>query len=379
MPVKEIESKTLLRKSKKIDSWFLSRYGMNLYRGCLHDCIYCDGRAEKYNVKGDFEKDVAVKVNAINLLRRELSPKRKRIPFKKCYVMIGGGVGDSYQPIEEKYKLTRQALELVYEHNFPAHVLTKSTLVKRDIDILKKIDEKNRAIVSFSLSSADEKLSSIFEPNVPPPQERLDTIRLLKREGLSCGMFLMPVIPLLSDTKEQMENTLKKAKESGVDFIIFGGMTLKTGRQKDYFYNVLKKHYPKLITEYDNLYSKSSKYGEADYNYYKSINWIFNNATKKFDVPKRIPLRLYKDILEENDLVVVILDHLDYYLKINRRDSTYSRAGYSVSRLKEPLSTMRDRLTGLSWVGETTKNIIIEILDTGTSSYLEKLENSPYY
>lgn len=379
MAVKEIEAKTLLRKSKKIDSWFLSRYGMNLYRGCLHDCIYCDGRAEKYNVVGVFEKDVAVKTNAINILRRELSPKRKRIPFKKCYVMVGGGVGDSYQPIEEEYRLTRETLELIYEHNFPAHILTKSTLVKRDIDILKKINKKNGAIVSFSFSSADEKLSAIFEPNVPSPKERLDTIRILKNEGLSCGMFLMPVIPFLTDTKEQLENTIGKAKEAGVDFVIFGGMTLKEGRQKDYFYEVLNKHYPKLTAQYDKLYPKGDKYGGADYRYYKDINRLFNNTAKKFNVPKRIPLRLYKDILEENDLVVVILEHLDYYLKINGRDSTYRRAGYSVSKLKEPLSTIKDRLTELSWVGQTTKNIIVEILDTGTSSYLEKLEKSPYY
>ena len=96
MTIREIEAKSILRKYKKIDSWFISRYGMNLYRGCTHNCIYCDGRAEGYYVDGEFGEDVTVKINAIEILRRELDPKRKRIPFKRSFVMIGGGVGDSY-------------------------------------------------------------------------------------------------------------------------------------------------------------------------------------------------------------------------------------------------------------------------------------------
>ncbi|GAH53049.1 unnamed protein product [marine sediment metagenome] len=153
MTIREIEAKSILRKYKKIDSWFISRYGMNLYRGCTHNCIYCDGRAEGYYVDGEFGEDVTVKVNTIEILRRELDPKRKCTSFKRSFVMIGGGVGDSYQPIEEKYQLTQKVLELMDEYNFPVHILTKSTLIKRDIDILKKINKKNRAIVSFSFSS----------------------------------------------------------------------------------------------------------------------------------------------------------------------------------------------------------------------------------
>ena len=115
LTIKEIEAKSILRKHKKIDSWFLSRYNMNLYRGCTHNCVYCDGRAEGYYVEGEFGNDVAVKINALEVLRRELDPKRKRTPFKRGYVMVGGGVGDSYQPIEEKYELTRKTLELLSE------------------------------------------------------------------------------------------------------------------------------------------------------------------------------------------------------------------------------------------------------------------------
>ena len=372
MTIKEIEAKSILRKHKKIDSWFISHYGMNLYRGCAHNCVYCDGRSEKYNVDGEFGEDVTVKVNAIELLRRELKPKRKRTPLKKSFIMIGGGVGDSYQPIEKSYQLTRKALELMYEYNLPVHMLTKSTLIERDIDILKKINEKNRAIVSFSFSSVNDKISSIFEPGVPPPSERLKTLAFFKSEGIPCGMFLLPVIPFIADKPELVEESVRKASEVGLDFVIFGGMTLKDGRQKDYFFNVLKEHYPDLIPKYQKIYT-ADKWGQASGEYYNSINLTFNRIAKKYKMPKRIPYALFKDTLSENDLVIVILEHIDYFLKLEGKRSPYGYAAYSISKLKEPLSSMKGELRKLKGIGRTTEGIILEILETGTSSYYEKL------
>lgn len=372
MALREIEAKTILRKHKKIDSWFLSHYGMNLYRGCAHNCVYCDGRSEGYYVDGEFGEDVAVKVNAIEILRRELNPRRKRTPFKRSYIMLGGGVGDSYQPIEEKYQLSRKALQLINGYNFPIHVLTKSTLVKRDVDVLKEINKRNRVIVSFSFSSVNDEISAIFEPGVPPPSERLDTLAFFKKEGIACGMFLLPVIPFITDAPRFMEDSIKRASELNLDFIIFGGMTLKAGRQKDYFLKVLRKNYPDLLVEYENIYKKN-KWGEATGEYYSLINQTFNILAKKFKIPRRIPLELYKDILSENDLVVVMLEHIDYLLKLEGKKSPYSYAAYSISQLKEPLSTMKDSLQTLKGVGKTTERIILEILETRSSSYYQKL------
>lgn len=374
MTIRKIEAKSILRKYKKVDSWFISRYGMNLYRGCTHNCIYCDGRAEGYYVDGEFGEDVTVKINAIEILRRELDPKRKRIPFKRSFVMIGGGVGDSYQPVEAKYQLSRKVLELMDEYNFPVHILTKSTLIERDVDILKKINRKDRAIVSFSFSSVNDEKSAVFEPGVPPPSERLKTLAFFKNEGIACGMFLLPVIPFITDTPELIEETIKKASEANLDFIIFGGMTLKEGKQKDYFFKTLRNKYPKLIVEYENIYQKS-KWGEAAGEYYNSINLTFNSIMEKYKIPPRIPLTLYKDILEENDLVVVILEHIDYLLKLKGRTSPYGYAAYSVSRLKEPLSSMKRELKRIGGVGKVTEKIILEILETGSSSYYKKLLN----
>ena len=372
MAIKEIESKTILRKYKKIDSWFVSRYGMNLYRGCMHNCSYCDGRAEGYYVEGEFGSDVSVKINALEVLSRELDPKRKRTPFKPGYVMVGGGVGDSYQPVEEKYELTRKTLSLLSEKKFPVHVLTKSTLVKRDADILEKINEKSKAIVTFSFSSTDEKISREFEPGVPSPAKRLETISFFKEKGIACGMFLLPVIPFITDTKTVMEQTIQDAKDVGVDFIIFGGMTLKEGKQKEYFLNVLKQHYPEFMSEYQMIY-KEDKWGNAIHEYYEQLNLTFNTFMNYYKIPKRIPPKLFMGMLNENDLVVVILEHIDYLLKLQGKKSPYGYAAYSISQVELPLSKMLYKLDTIKGVGKTTESIIHEILNTGNSTYYEQL------
>ena len=374
MKVKEIQAKTILRKHKKIDSWFVSRYGMNLYRGCTHNCVYCDGRSEKYNVEGDFGCEVKVKINAIDVLKRELDPKRKKIPVRKQYIMLGGGVGDSYQPVEEKYKLSRQVLELLYQKDFPVSILTKSTLIKRDLDIIKKINEKNSAIVSFSFSSADEKISSIFEPGVPSPVKRLETLKMFKKNGIATGMFLMPVIPFITDKPEIMNNTIEQAKKAGVDFIIFSGMTLKTGRQKDYFLDVLKKKYPDLIPLYSIIYN-NNPWGGTNKDYYESIHKTFNVISKKYKMPVRIPYNLYKEYLSENDLVIVMLEQIDYMLKMLGHKSPFGFAAYSISKINQPLSEIKNSLRKIKGVGPTTEKIILEILNTGKSKYYKKLTN----
>lgn len=372
--IKEVEAKSILRKHKRIDSWFVSCYGMNFYRGCTHNCIYCDGRSEKYQVEGEFGEEVEVKTNAIEILRRELDPRRKRVPLKKCFMMVGGGVGDSYQSVEKKYQLTRQALELMSEFNLPAHILTKSTLIERDIDILQQINEQTRAIVNFSFSSVDDEISAIFEPGVPPPNRRLETIVKFKQAGIACGLFLMPVIPFISDTADQIEKVFQKAKEIGVDYIIFSGMTMKDGRQKHYFLNVLKKNYPDLITEYQHIF-QSNEWGQATDEYYASIHQTFLPIAKKYKIPIRMPLHLFSDLLEKNDLVEVVLGHIDYLCKIQGRSSPYGYAAYSISQLKQPLSLMRGQLQKLKGVGPRTEQIIVEILNTGKSTYLEEIFN----
>ncbi len=257
MTTTEIEAKSVLRKHKKIDSWFLSRYSFNLYRGCSHNCVYCDGRSEGYYVQGQFGEDVAVKTNAVEVLSRELDPKRKRLPLERGFVIVGGGVGDSYQPLELKYGLTRGALQVIAGYHLPVHMLTKSTLIERDIDILKQINQDTRAIVSFSFSSVDDDISRIVEPGVPSPSQRLRTIERFKNQGIACGMFLLPVIPHVTDAPHLIEDSVRKAKDAGIDFVVFGCMTLKEGRQRDYFMNAMNGAYPEVAGQYGSIYTGS--------------------------------------------------------------------------------------------------------------------------
>ncbi len=372
MTIREIEAKSILRKHKKIDSWFISHYGMNLYRGCAHNCVYCDGRSEGYYVDGEFGEDVTVKVNAIDILRRELDPQTKRVPLKRSFIMIGGGVGDSYQPIERDYQLTKRALQVVHEYDYPVHMLTKSVLIKRDIDVLKRISERSGAIVSFSFSSVDDKISAVFEPGVPPPSERLRALAFFKKEGIACGMFLLPAIPLITDTPELMEYALIKASEVGVDFVIFGGMTLKEGKQKDYFLDSIQGLYPELAGEYRKIYT-GNRWGQAQENYYSLVNMEFSRITKKYRIPIRVPPSLYQHMVVENDLVVIILEHIDYLLKMEGRKSPFGYAAYSISQLSDPLSGMKGELQRIKGVGKVVEGIILEILATGYSPYYKQL------
>lgn len=370
--IRETEARSLLIKHRKIDSWFISRYGLNLYRGCAHNCVYCDGRTERYQVNDAFGENVVVKINAVEVLSRELDPKRRRAKLKPSYIMLGGGVGDSYQPAETQYRLTRKTLQLLNQYEWPVHILTKSTLVERDLDLIKQNNQQHGAIVSFSLSSTNDEISAIFEPHVPPPSERLNALARIKRKGITTGIFLLPVIPFLTDTPDMIEEAFRKAREVEVDFIIFGGMTLKEGRQKDYFVNVLKDRYPQLVRYYATLY-KGDVWGHANGNYYHSINSAISQIARKYQIPLRIPPRLYKDILCENDLVIVMLEHLDYFLQLEGKRSSFGYAAYAISKIDDPLSRMKHELKNIKGVGEKTEQIILDILETKTSRYYDDL------
>jgi len=376
MSVREIDAKSILRKQKRIDSWFISRYGMNLYRGCVHNCSYCDGRAERYYVEGEFGRDVTVKKNALEILSTELSPKARRVPLKGGFLLLGGGVGDSYQPAEEKYLLSRGALKLFHSRGLPVHVLTKSCLVKRDVDLLNEIQKKSRAIVSFSFSSVDEKMSDLFEPGVPTPQERLNTLSCLKDRGLPCGMFLMPVIPFLTDDADHIEAAVCAAQNAGADFIIFGGMTLKEGRQKECFLELLRQRYPHLIPRYQSTYA-ANRWGQPAREYSDDLQRRFREITRNYGIPIRIPSGLFRDILDENDLATVILEHIDYLLRLDGKHSPFGTAARSLSIIHRQLPLIQPDLCEIKGVDGRARRIVEEILRTGTSTLYEQLLFAP--
>ncbi len=372
MKLIEQEAKSILMKRKQIDSWFLSRYGMNFYRGCLHDCAYCDGRAEKYQVDNNFGHEVIVKSNAIELLRKELNPRGRRFPLKRSFVTVGGGVSDSYQQIESKYKITREALKVVSDYHFPVFMLTKSSLVERDIDILTQINSDSRVLFSMSFSSVNDKISRVFEPLCSPPSRRLKTMKMMKEAGISVGAFYMPVIPTVTDSQEMLDESFKKFKEVGVDFVMFGGMTLKQGRQMDFFNNVLESYNPDLVEKVNSVYG-DDQYGSPKGDYYKHYSEKFLLANRETKIPIRIPTNLYNDILETNDLVSVILQDIEYLLKMKGKKSTFGYSSHLISKLKEPLTAMGISLLGIKGISREVEEVIHEVILTGRSTLLDSL------
>lgn len=246
-----------------------SNNGMNIYRGCTHGCIYCDSRSKCYGFKHEFE-DIEVKINAPQLLEKALKSKRK-----KC--MIGtGAMCDPYLHIEENLKLTRKCLELIDQYEYGVAVQTKSTRVLRDMDLLKSINDKTKAVVQMTMTTYDETLCKILEPNVSTTKERFETLLQFKEAGIPTVVWLTPILPLINDTEENIREILEYCVEAGVKGIIcFGmGVTLRDGN-REYFYKALDKHFPgiknKYIRTYGNAYDIPSPNNEKLLEIFKEV------------------------------------------------------------------------------------------------------------
>ena len=242
---------------------------MNIYRGCTHGCIYCDSRSKCYGFTHEFE-DIEVKINAPQLLEKALKSKRK-----KC--MIGtGAMCDPYLHIEENLKLTRKCLELIDQYEYGVAVQTKSTRVLRDMDLLKSINDKTKAVVQMTMTTYDETLCKILEPNVSTTKERFETLLQFKEAGIPTVVWLTPILPLINDTEENIRGILEYCVEAGVKGIIcFGmGVTLRDGN-REYFYKALDKHFPgiknKYIRTYGNAYDIPSPNNENLLEIFKEV------------------------------------------------------------------------------------------------------------
>ena len=247
--IKEIQAKTLLARVKGPEDWFGLYYSMNLYRGCQHQCIYCDSRSECYQIE-DFNHDVLVKANAIELLTRELAAKR-------VIGTIGtGSMNDPYMPLEAEVRLTRRALEVIAGFGFPVHVITKSDLVLRDIDLLEEISRSAYAAVTFTVTTADDLISKRLEPGAPVSSRRLAALRTLNQRGLLAGVTLMPVLPFIEDTEENIRAIVRLAHAAGAQYILPAfGMTLRD-RQRAYYYAKLDLLFPGLRQRYEKAYGE---------------------------------------------------------------------------------------------------------------------------
>ncbi len=246
--IKEIKAKVLLARMKGADPWFGLTYTMNLYRGCQHRCIYCDSRSQCYQIE-HFDREVLVKANAIELLQKELARKRLK-------GTIGtGSMNDPYMPLEREVQLTRRALEVISAFRFPVHVITKSDLVVRDLDLLERIS-RTYAAVSFTITAADDSLARKVEPGAPVTSARLQAMSALARAGIYTGVTLMPLLPWLEDSEENLSAIVRLAHAHGASYIICSfGVTLRD-RQREFFYQQLQKQFPGMRQRYEQAYGE---------------------------------------------------------------------------------------------------------------------------
>jgi DNA repair photolyase len=226
----------------------LTPHSMNIYRGCSHGCIYCDSRSKCYQFTHEFE-DIEVKQNAPELLEEALRKKRKR-----C--MIGtGSMGDPYIQIEKELGLMRRCLEIIERYNFGATLITKSDLVLRDLDILTRINNKTKAVVQMTLTTADDQLCRKIEPGVCPTSRRFEVLCACRDTGIPTVVWFSPLLPFINDTQENIDGIIDYCARAGVKAILcFGiGLTLREGN-REYFYKALDRYFPGLKERYQKTF-----------------------------------------------------------------------------------------------------------------------------
>ncbi|MBN2388252.1 MAG: radical SAM protein [Anaerolineales bacterium] len=280
--IKEIQAKTLLNRVKGPDDWFGLYYSMNLFRGCQHQCIYCDSRSECYQIE-NFNTDVLVKANAIDLLHDELGRKR-------VVGTIGtGSMNDPYMPLEKQICLTRRALKVIAQFGFPVHAITKSDLVLRDLDLFADLQAQTYAAVTFTVTTADDELSKKIEPGAPVTSRRLKAMRSLAEKGILTGITLMPILPFIADHEDNLRRIITLVAAHGGRYVLPAlGMTLRD-RQRAYYFKKLDRLFPGLRGRYVEAFG--GQYFAPAQNASR-LEAVLGGLCEECDLPTRMPVFL---------------------------------------------------------------------------------------
>ncbi|MEO8147915.1 MAG: radical SAM protein [Bacteroidia bacterium] len=268
MPL-EIEVKSILNKTKRRDPWFLDEYTINPYSGCSFNCLYCYIRGSKYGIH--MEEKVAVKANAVSLLEKQLSARAKK---KQYGIIVLSSATDPYLHFEKEYEMTRKLLEVILHYKFPVHIITKSDLVLRDFDLLHNINEQavlpddlkdklpHKVFITFSFSTLDDTTAQIFEPGATSPTKRLLAIKASLDAGFHSGVSLMPLLPFITDTGENLEYMFSTFSDAGIKYIFPATLTLfgnENADSKTLVLRAVEKHYPHLLKKYHNFFDQSNQ------------------------------------------------------------------------------------------------------------------------
>jgi DNA repair photolyase len=344
----EKEFKTVLNVKKLIDSWFWVKYGINPYNGCQFGCIYCDSRSAKYHLPAEFETTVLVKKNIGAMLDRRLSRARTLLPD----VTGTGGTTDPYQPAEKKYENTRQCLQVLNKHRYPVLIGTKSNLVLRDLELLDKIGGNNWCTVGITITTTVPEKARFLETSAPSPEVRLATIRTIKEQAkhVQAGVWLIPVVPFLTDSEDDLESLVRASKEASADFILFGGGMTMRDIQANWFLKHLLEKYDDLLENYERLYQ--FKYNPEIYagqyepskEYSKAITKRFLKLAEKYKIPIRIKRYIPQDFRRDNYIIAERLLNEAYQCQtLGKAFSSKFWAGQNIQNLREPISNFMKR------------------------------------
>jgi DNA repair photolyase len=297
--------KHLLRKGRGVDPFFVGKFSFSPYQACAHGCRYCDGRAERYWVEGVFDQDIIVRRNAAEVLGREVRALRER-----GVVFVGSGISDAYQPIETDARLMEACGRVLLDHDLPVTILTKSSLIARDLELWAQVNGTRGFLLMMSLVTLDDEVRRRMEPGASPVEERIETLRAFKQRGCATGVAAMPLLPFLGDGEAELEALAGRLAGLGVDFVLPGGLTLRPGRQKEAFFETLRASFPELVSRYEWLYAENRESGAPRRDYADAARQRAASAFARAGLPTVVPHRVYRDRVPLYDEVDVLLQHM---------------------------------------------------------------------
>ena len=368
--------RTALKSGLLPEFFTMARYRCSPYMGCGHGCSYCDGRAERYYVEGQFDRDIVCRRNLPDLLQKELPRLREYGP-----ISISSGITDAYQPIEAELGITRACAEVLQHYQFPVTVLTKSNLIERDLDLWSKVNQQSNFLLMMTITTLNEDVAAAFEPGAPTVEERLQTLQRFKEAGCSVGVLAMPLLPGVSDNAQPMHNLFERLQRIPVDFIVPGGLTLRPGRQKQVFLQQLSAWLQTdssgcsenfssgdLLTLYDRLYANQLASGNPMPAYRKQLEQRFRSLHRATRVAPFIPHRVYRRHLNTADELYILLHQMqDWY---DRQGVETGRLADSCHRYTDWLIARKKKLGTTRGSGPThnMRALIDEALDSGELS-----------
>jgi DNA repair photolyase len=342
----------LLRPADLPDNFTRSLYKIAPYRGCAHGCRYCDGRAERYYVEGDFERDIESRDYLPSRLALELPTLRE-----KGVISFGSGVTDPYQPLERDNNITGRCASVLSNAKvaYPAQVMTKSSLALRDLPSWKRLNERSGFVLLVSLTSLDEGLRETMEPGASPFGERVAMLRAFKEAGCTVGVLAMPFLPGLSDEVASIRALYEACANIGVDFVMPGGLTLRPGRQKEFYLNALTNYRPELLEPTIALYAEERPSGSP---YARASRSLFERITPiqhELGIPYLLPHRAFARFIPPHDaLRLLFRDMIELYSDrgVATDALATSAAAYDTWLISLRRTYRRKRMLHTTWLEE---------------------------